>query len=231
MFTFLLHEFSHENCSEFFPENYWAFYFVGPKKILPNFPPKNQNKITDELLQESRENTLHRRRQYPCLFYPRQRASNWSGSQMQGPEMHVRQAKPLTQRAAMLLPRSKTVQVVVVIKPCSAFFLLRCHCRRLCQSAGMLERTRDRFRKLKTFQYSERQKRHQILAPVLVIISGNSLVFSRIFVYKYWFLPVLPDAVAPVVVKICLPRSKLFILHSKRPHHRKTRLQRTKKGK
>ena len=43
----------------------------------------------------------------------------------------------------------------------------------------------------KNYQYStEGQKFHLNLAPVLVIISGNSLVFCRNY-YQYWFLPVL----------------------------------------
>ena len=49
---------------------------------------------------------------------------------------------------------------------------------------------------------TDRQKRSQNLAPVLVIISGNSLIFSRKLItstdfYRYC----APDASAPVVVK------------------------------
>ena len=51
------------------------------------------------------------------------------------------------------------------------------------------------------YQYSaERQKCHQNSAPVLVIISGNSLAFGE-NLYQDWFLPVLhPDMSAPVMV-------------------------------
>ena len=62
---FLSHEFSYEKCSEIFPEILEPL-FCGSDKIpgkfppnfplnFPNFPAKNQKKITDELLQERRE--------------------------------------------------------------------------------------------------------------------------------------------------------------------------------
>ena len=49
---------------------------------------------------------------------------------------------------------------------------------------------------------TEGQKRSQNLAPVLVIISGNSLVFSWKLLQQYWFLHrcCAPGASAPVVV-------------------------------
>ena len=49
---------------------------------------------------------------------------------------------------------------------------------------------------------AERQKRSQSLAPVLVIISGNSLVFSRkIITSTNFYRYCAPAASAPVVVK------------------------------
>ena len=49
---------------------------------------------------------------------------------------------------------------------------------------------------------TERQKRSQNLAPVLVIISGNSLVFSRKIINSSGFYRCCaPGASAPVVVK------------------------------
>ena len=49
---------------------------------------------------------------------------------------------------------------------------------------------------------TERQKRCQILAPVLVIISGNSLVFSRKIITSTGFYRCCaPGTSAPVVVK------------------------------
>ena len=49
---------------------------------------------------------------------------------------------------------------------------------------------------------TERQKRSQNLAPVLVIISGNSLVFSRKIITSTGFYRCCaPGASAPVVVK------------------------------
>ena len=62
---FSSHEFSHEKCSEIFPENFEPL-FCGSEKIpgkfppnfplnFPNFPAKNKKKFTDELLQERRE--------------------------------------------------------------------------------------------------------------------------------------------------------------------------------
>ena len=49
---------------------------------------------------------------------------------------------------------------------------------------------------------TERQKRSQCLAPVLVIISGNSLVFSRKLITSIGFYRCCaPGASAPVVVK------------------------------
>ena len=55
---------------------------------------------------------------------------------------------------------------------------------------------------------TERQNRSQNLAPVLVIISGNSLVFSRKIFASAGFLPVLrPGASAPVVVKNQSPKN------------------------
>ena len=64
-------------------------------------------------------------------------------------------------------------------------------------------------RSLKNYQYStEAQKLHQNSAPVLAIISGNSLGCFRKLYYQYWFYPVLrPDASAPAVVNISLPQS------------------------
>ena len=65
---FSSHVFSYEKCSEIFPENFEPL-FCGSEKIpgkfppnfplnFPNFPAKNQKKVTDELLQERRENIL-----------------------------------------------------------------------------------------------------------------------------------------------------------------------------
>ena len=57
-------------------------------------------------------------------------------------------------------------------------------------------------RRLKNYQYStERQKRNQYLAPVLAIISGNSLVFSRKnFTSTGFYRRCAPDASARVLV-------------------------------
>ena len=54
---------------------------------------------------------------------------------------------------------------------------------------------------------TERQKRSQNLAPVLAIISGNSLVFSRKIITSTGFYRCCaPGASAPVVVKNQSPR-------------------------
>ena len=57
----------------------------------------------------------------------------------------------------------------------------------------------------------ERQKRSGNLAPVLVIISGNSLVFSRKIITSTGFYRCCaPGASAPVVVKNQSPRNCVF---------------------
>ena len=57
-------------------------------------------------------------------------------------------------------------------------------------------------RGLKNYQYStEGQKFHENLAPVLVMISGNSLVFSwKLITSTGFYRYCAPDASAPVVV-------------------------------
>ena len=67
-------------------------------------------------------------------------------------------------------------------------------------------------RNLKDHQYSiEGQKFHQTLAPVLVIISGTSLTFSRTIITSTGsFLVLRPDVSAPVVVKIQSPTTIVF---------------------
>ena len=53
---------------------------------------------------------------------------------------------------------------------------------------------------------TERQKRSQNVAPVLVIISGSSLVFSRKIITSIGFYRCCaPGASAPVVVKVQSP--------------------------
>ena len=57
----------------------------------------------------------------------------------------------------------------------------------------------------------ERQKRSQNLAPVLVITSGNSLVFSTKMITSTGFYRYCaPDAPAPVVVKNQSPISECY---------------------
>ena len=66
---FSSHEFSYEKCSEIFPE-FFEPLFCGSERIpgkfppnfplnFPNFPAKNQKKITDELLQEFWGSAMH----------------------------------------------------------------------------------------------------------------------------------------------------------------------------
>ena len=60
---------------------------------------------------------------------------------------------------------------------------------------------------------TERHKRSQNLAPVLGIISGNSLVFSRKIISSTGFYRCCaPGASAPVVVKMSVSRGKSFLL-------------------
>ena len=57
---FVLRNFSRKILRSF-PRNVWAFILwvrKNPAKYPPNFPPKNQKKITDELLQERREKNM-----------------------------------------------------------------------------------------------------------------------------------------------------------------------------
>ena len=67
-------------------------------------------------------------------------------------------------------------------------------------------------RSRKKDQYStEGQKRHQNLAPVLVIISGKSLVFSmKIITSTGFYRCCAPDASAPVVALNRSPRLDLL---------------------
>ena len=59
------------------------------------------------------------------------------------------------------------------------------------------------------------KKRCQNLAPVLVIISGNSLVFSRKFITSTGFYRCCaPSASAPVVVK---NQSPIIFVHNQMP--------------
>ena len=70
-------------------------------------------------------------------------------------------------------------------------------------------------RRLQNYQYStERQKGCQNLAPVLVIISGNSLVFSRKSIISTGFYRCdAPHASAPAVVSLPAVEEVLQIWH------------------
>ena len=81
----------------------------------------------------------------------------------------------------------------------------------LWRTSGLLssssERTSGDRRQKMTSTGTERQKRSQNLAPVLVILSGNSLVFSRKIITSTGFcLCCAAGASAPVVVKYQSPR-------------------------
>ena len=71
---------------------------------------------------------------------------------------------------------------------------------------------------------TERQKRSQILAPVLVIISGNSLVFSRKIITSTGFYRCCaPGASAPVVVINQSPNIGVWVLGAHQGGHATTR--------
>ena len=68
------------------------------------------------------------------------------------------------------------------------------------------------------YNSTERQKRSQILAPALVIVSGNSLVFSRKIITSTGFYRYCaPGASAPVVVKNQSPILSADIVLTKDP--------------
>ena len=76
-----------------------------------------------------------------------------------------------------------------------------------------LWRNSPEIRSLKNYQYSTGQTFHENLAPVLVIISGNSLVFSRKVITSAGFYRYCaPGASAPVVVIIGSPRNGQYVL-------------------
>ena len=87
-----------------------------------------------------------------------------------------------------------------------------------------IESRKCKFRRLKNYQYStERQKLHQNLAPVLVIILGKSLVFYRKIITSTGFYRYCAsEASAPVVVinhsPILLPKNLVVIAQATGPY-------------
>ena len=80
-------------------------------------------------------------------------------------------------------------------------------------SQGFLWFVGDKKRSLKNYQYStEGQKVDENLAPVQVIISGHSLVFSKKIITSTGFHQhCAPDASAPAVVINESPKTSLFL--------------------